>query len=233
VEILLSVWPRDHDDITGTEQAIEFSWEFHRHSLAWHTRIQMSELDALVQRTVDTVTMIAKKAARFSTKLLLGVVVVCVAGFLLGVAALSGLSSGIQQVWIVLGLVFGSIAIGSAFVARWRLGGIKRHVPELANEVRSLLSDGKDATRTVIETFAVDADGDGEADVFDDSGSPIVLSRQMYGFKRMSGSGLESSERLTAAVKAITSFPVLVLVAILISMVFGFLGFIFLIALAL
>jgi len=190
----------------------------------------MSELDELVRRTVDMVTMIAGKTARFATKLLLGVVVVCVAGFLLGVAALSG---GIQQVWIVLGLVFGSIAIGSAFVARWRVGSVKRHVPELANEVRSLLSEGKDSTRTVIETFAVDADGDGTRDVFEDGGSALVLSRRMYGFRGIVGSGVESSARLTAAVTAITSFPALVLVAILISMVFGLLGFIFLIALAL
>ncbi len=190
----------------------------------------MSELDELVQRTVDTVTMIAGKAARFSTKLLIGAAIVCVGGFLLGVAALSG---GIQTVWIVLGIVFGSIAIGGAFLARWRVGSIKRHLPELANEVRSLISEGKDSTRTVIETFAVDTDGDGTRDVLEDSGSAIVLSRQMYGFKGIVGSGLESSARLTAAVTAITSFPGLVLGAILISMVFGFLGFIFLIALAL
>ena len=70
-------------------------------------------------------------------------------------------------------------------------------------------------------------------DVLEDGGSAIVLSRQMYGFKRIVGSGLESSARLTATVTAITSFPALVLAAILISMVFGFLGIIFLIALAL
>jgi hypothetical protein len=85
----------------------------------------------------------------------------------------------------------------------------------------------------VIETFAVDADGDGTRDVFEDGGSAIVLSRQMYGFKNLAGSGLESSARLSATVTAITSFPALVLGAILISMVFGFLGMIFLIALAL
>jgi hypothetical protein len=190
----------------------------------------MSELDELVQRTVDAVTVIAKKATRFATKLLLGAAIVCVGGFLLGVAALSG---GIQQVWIVLGIVFGSIAIGGALLARWRVGSVKRHVPELANEVRSLITDGKDSTRSVIETFAVDADGDGTRDVFEDGGSAIVLSRQMYGLKNLAGSGLESSARLTAAVTAITSFPALVLGAILISMVFGFLGLIFLIALAL
>lgn len=193
----------------------------------------MSELDELVQRTVKTVTMIAGKAARFSTKLLIGVTFVCVGGFLLGVAALSG---GIEQVWIVLGIVFGAIAIGFAFVARWRVGSVKRHVPELANEVRSLITDGKDSTRTVIETFAVDAEGNGRAGGptgGPTSGSAIVLSRQMHGFKSLSGWGLESSARLSAAVTAITSFPGLVLGAILISMVFGFLGFIFLIALAL
>ncbi len=189
----------------------------------------MSELDELAQRAVNTVTIVARKAARFSTKLLIGATIICVGGFLLGVAALSG---GIQQVWIVLGIVFGSIAIGGAFLARWRVGSIKRHVPELATEVRSLISDGKGSTRTVIETFAVDADGGGQMDG-PTGGSAIVLSRQMHGFKNLAGSGLDSSARLTAAVSAITSFPGLVLGTILISLVFGFLGFIFLIALAL
>ena len=62
----------------------------------------MSELDELVRRTVDTVTMVATKAARFSSKILIGSAIVCGGGFLLGVAALSG---GIEAVWIVLGVV--------------------------------------------------------------------------------------------------------------------------------
>jgi hypothetical protein len=187
----------------------------------------MSELDELVQRTVNTVTKIARRAARFSTKLLIGVSIVTVGGFLLGVAALSG---GIETVWIVLGTVFGSIAIGNALLARWRVGSVKRHVPELASEVRTLISEDKNSTRTVIETFAVDPDGEGD-DL--SGGSAIVRSRQMSGFKGLAGSGSERSPRLTAAMKAITSFPLLALSAILISLVFGFLGFIFLIALAL
>ena len=190
----------------------------------------MSEIDELVQRTVDTVTMIAGRAARFSTKILLLVLLVCVTGFLLGAAALS---DGIQTVWIVLGVVFGSIAIGAAFLARWRVGSVKRHVPELAVEVRSMITNGTDSTRTVIETFAVDADRDGQGDGFDDGESALVMSRQMYGFKGIVGSGTESSARVTATMKAITSFPVLMLVAVLISFVFAFLGFFFLIALAL
>lgn len=189
----------------------------------------MAEIDELVRRTVSTVTMIADKATAFATKLLLGAVVVCVGGFLLGVAALSG---GIEKVWIVLGIVFGTIAVGGALTARWRVGSVRRHVPELANEVRTLIAEGRDGTRTVIDTFVVDADGDGERDGLD-GGSAITMSRQMYGFKNVVGSGIESSARLTAAVTALTSFPGLVLGAIAITFVFGFLGVIFLIALAL
>jgi hypothetical protein len=189
----------------------------------------MPDIDELVRRTVDTVTLIARRAARFATRLLIGVTVVCAGGFLLGVAALS---NGIRSVWIVLGIVFGAIAIGSAFVARWRVGSVRRHVPELVDEVRHLVEHGSDTTRTVIETFVVDEDGDGRRDGVD-TGSAIVLSRQMYGFKNVVGSGLGSSARLAAAITALTSFPGLVLGAIAISAVFAFLGFVFLIALAL
>ena len=189
----------------------------------------MSDIDELVRRTVDGVTMIAGRAAAFSTRLLLGVTVVCVGGFLLGVRALSG---GIQSVWIVLAFVFGSIAIGGAFLARWRVGSVRRHVPELADEVRTLIAEGKGTGRTVVETFVVDTDGDGSADGLSGSNA-IVLSRQMNGFRNVVDSGLESTARLTAATTALTSFPLLVLQAILISFVFVFLGFIFLIALAL
>lgn len=185
----------------------------------------MAEIDELVRRAVDTVTLIAGKAAGFATRILLFTIVVCVGGFLLGVAALS---DGIESVWIVLGVVFGSIAIGGALVARWRVGSVRRHVPELADEVRTLIAQGEDTTRTVVETFVVDGDDEGA-----DTGSAIVLSRQMYGFRNMAGAGLESTTRLAAAVTALTTFPGLVLASILISMVFAFFGCIFLIALAL
>jgi hypothetical protein len=185
----------------------------------------MTEIDELVRRAVDTVTLIAGKAAAFATRILLGAVVVCVGGFLLGVAVLSG---PIEQVWVVLGIVFGAIAIGGAIMARWRVGAVRRHVPELASEVRTLITEGKDTGRTVIETFTVDDQDEGAG-----SDSAIVLSRRMYGFRNMAGSGLASSARLTAAITALTSFPVLVLMSVLISLVFAFLGVVFLIALAL
>jgi hypothetical protein len=188
----------------------------------------MSDVDGIVRRAVDTITMLAGRAAAFSTRILLATTVVCVGGFLLGVSALSG---GIETVWIVLGIVFGSIAIGSALVARWRVGAVRRHAHELVDEVRTLVTEDRDATRTVIETFAVDPDGDGQPGAA--GGSAIVLSRQMHGFRGVVAGGLEQTPRLSAAITALTTFPILVLIAILISTVFGFLGFIFMIALAL
>lgn len=192
----------------------------------------MSDIDQIVRRAVDTITRIAGRAERFATRILVGTTVACVAGFVLGVAALSG---GVETVWIVLGIVFGALAIGGAFVARWRVGAVRRHVPELVDEVRTLMTDGRESTRTVIETFAVDpaVDPDGDADPGAGGGSAIELSRQMYGFRGAVGSGLTHAVRLSAAVTALTTFPALVLMAIVISMVFAFLGFIFLIALAL
>ncbi len=187
----------------------------------------MSDIDDLVRQAVDGVTRIASLAGRFATRVLLAVTIICAGGFLLGIAALSG---GIETVWIVLGFVFGAIAVGSAFLARWRVGSVRRHVPELADEVRTLISSGAETGRTVVETFVVDADGDPDGL---SGSSAIVLSRQMHGFRNVVGSSAASTARLTAATTALTSFPLLVFAAIAIASVFSFLGLVFLLALAL
>ena len=251
MQIGLGVGAFHDDDVANTEHLIEISGEqFHSVSLAWHTRVPMSdpttppdpdpsqggdtsdflhgarsELEQIVRRVVDTVTMIAAKASSFALRLVIAVSIVCIGGFLLGVAALDG---GIEQVWIVLGVVFGAIAIGGPLVAMYRVASVKRHVPELVNEVRSLISTGRETGRTVIDTF--DAD---DPDRPDGDQSAIVLTRRVYGLRGAVSSGLEGSARLTAAVTALTSFPGLVLAAVAITIVFAFLGFVFLIALAL
>lgn len=189
----------------------------------------MTDIDDVVRRAVDTITMVAGRAAAFSTRVLLVTTLICVGGFLLGVAALSG---GIETVWIVLGICFGSIAIGGAFVARWRVGAVRRHVPELVEEFRQLAS--RDTTRTVVESFTVDSPVDSPVDGRpNQGGSTIVMSRHLNGFRGAAGAGFSQATRLNAALTALTTFPVLMIVAILISAVFGFLGLIFLIALAL
>ena len=190
-----------------------------------------NDVDRLVQRAVAGITNIAARAARFSTRLLLMTLVLCIGGFALGVAALSG---GIETVWIVLGIVFGTIAISSAVLARWRVGAVKRHAPQLANEMRALVTSDNPGDREVVEVFTVDdpvatsgMTTDGE------TGSAVVMSRQMYGFREIPTRTLENSARLSEAIRAVTTFPALVLAAVLVSLVFGFLSFFFLIALAL
>lgn len=186
-----------------------------------------TELERVVQRVVDTVTTIASKATRFAVRLVIGVAIVCIGSLLLGVAALDG---GARNVWVVLAVVFATIAIGGPLLAMFRIGLVTRHVPELVDEVRTLIVDGRSAGRTVIDTFdADDPDRPGRAG---DDRSAIGMTRQVHGLRGAVGSGLEGSARLTAAVTALTSFPGLVLSAIAISLVFAFLGVIFLVALA-
>ena len=193
----------------------------------------MNDVDRLVQRAVAGITNIAARAARFSTRLLLMTLVLCIGGFALGVAALSG---GIETVWIVLGIVFGTIAISSAVLARWRVGSVKRHAPQLADEMRALVMSDNPADREVVEVFSVDdpvAASGMHASTDGETGSAVVMSRQMYGFREIPTRSLENSARLSEAIRAVTTFPALVLAAVLVSLVFGFLSFFFLIALAL
>lgn len=181
------------------------------------------DAEVMVERTIRTITHIAQRVTHYATVLLVVVAVVAVGSFLLGSAALS---DGIRTVWIVLGIVFGGIAIGAALVARWRLGRVRRHVPAIASEVRQLIADGKGQTHLIIQEFQ---DGDDASA----SQSAIVVSRRLYGMRGVVGHGMEGSARLTDAVTAITSFPGLALMAIGITLVFGFLALVFLLALAL
>ena len=178
--------------------------------------------EGLVDRAVETITRLAHKVTRASTLLLLGAVVICVGSFLLGMAALSG---GIETVWIVLAFVFGAIAIGCALRARMRIGRVRKHIPAIASDIRNLVADGRSDVITIV--------------VQDDdlaAGGPLELSRGMStmdGMRQVSAQGLANSANFADAVRAITSFPWLAIVTILITSVFALLGLIFLIALAL
>jgi hypothetical protein len=184
----------------------------------------MNELEQVAQRVTATVTMIASKAVRFARKLLVGVAIVSIGSFLLGIAAFDGTA---RSVWIVIGGVFAAIAIGGPLLAMWRIGLVTRHVPELADEVRTLITQGPGTSRTVINTFDAD-DPERPAN----TRSAITLTREVGGLRGLVGSGLDGSARLTAAVTALTTFPATVLSAIAITVVFAFLAVIFLVALA-
>lgn len=183
----------------------------------------MAELDAYATRAVAHVTALATRASRFAGLIAVFVVVVCVGSFLMGLQALDG---G-RNVWIVLGGFFGAVAVGSALIGWWRLGSVKRHVPELATEVRNLLGQGRQAA-TLIETFQVsDADGTVHYQARLDSSGAVDVTRTLWGLKGVVGTGTETFARLTATITALTSYPVLALSSVLISLVFVGCGAVF------
>ncbi len=176
-------------------------------------------IDALVDRAGGFISRITAKVAKYSAIVLLAAAVVCIGSLLLGIAALSG---GIQTVWIVLGIVFAVIAIGGPLVALWRVLSARRHASDILAEVRTLAS-ASEGGPDVIEALVVEEDGH----------STMVLARQagMWGgsARRIAG----QTSHLAAATSALTAFPFQILVTLIVTSVFGFLAFVFLLALAL
>ena len=178
--------------------------------------------EGLVDRAVQTITRLAHKVTRTATLLLIAAIVICVGSFLLGLEALSG---GIESVWIVLAFFFGAIAIGCAARARLRIGRVRKHIPEIASDIRQLVADGRSDVVTIVvpdEDLA--------------SGGALELSRNMSGsesMRRVTSQGLANSANFADALRAITTFPWLAIITVMITSVFAFLGLIFLVALAL
>ncbi len=176
----------------------------------------MAQLDIYTTRAVSQVTALARRAARFAAVIAIWVIVVCVGSFLLGLAALDDR----ENVWIVIGGFFAVVAVGAALLGWWRVRAVKRHVPELAGEVRSLLAQGRQAT-ALIDTFQVtDEDGTRHYQARLDSSGAVDVTRTLWGLKGVVGTGAQTAARLTATVSALTSYPVLALVSVLISLVF-------------
>ena len=159
---------------------------------------------------------------RLAGGVLILAVVVGVGGFLLGLAALS---DGIEKVWIVIGGFFAIIAVGSVLTAMLRLRAVKSGADTLVTEVRSLIGGDRGSERTVIETVqsTSGAENDGV----------VVLSRQFFSMKEAVGGRVDQFKTLASALTAVTSFPGLIALAVVISFIFVGLSIIFLLALAL
>lgn len=176
----------------------------------------MGDIDQYAGRAVAHVTALARRASRFASVIAVFAVVCCVGGFLLGLAALDDT----RNVWIVIGGFFAVVGAGAALLGRWRVGSVKRHVPELADEVRALLTQGQQAT-VLIDTFQVtDPDGTQHYQARIDNAGAVEVSRTLWGLKGVVGAGTQTFSRLTATITALTSYPLLALMAVLISLVF-------------
>lgn len=180
------------------------------------------DLDRLARRAVDAVLRLVGRATKLALGVLLLTVCCAVAGFLLGIAALSG---GIETVWIILGGFFAALAIGAVVTAILRLRAVTRVASGLVDDVRTLIGGNEQSERMVIETVE-------SADGAEDAGL-VVMSRQFFSMQQAVGGRVGQFRSLATALAAVTSFPGLVALSIVVSFVFAGLGFLFLIALAL
>jgi len=180
-----------------------------------------SRIDELAQRAVDSFMTLVRRGTALAGGTLAIVVVVCVGSFALGVAALS---DGIQTVWIVLGGFSALVAMGAVVVAIWRLLLIRTLSVSLVKELHELISSDPRSERVVIETVE---SSDGVQDE-----SAVVMSRQFFSMRDAVGSTTRFVA-LGTALRSVTSFPLLILLATVITIGFAGLGLIFLLALAL
>jgi hypothetical protein len=183
----------------------------------------MAGIDDLARRAVNAVTVLARRGAMLALGVALVTGVVAVSSFATGLAALSG---DVETAWMVLGGALVIVAVGAPLLAWWRLTRVRQHAVELVDEARTLLSKGAAAERVVIETVEVTDDGRART-------APAVVGQTVQ-FTRLRDIALSANlRRLPVALYAVTSFPALLAIAVVLMLVFGILGFLFLVAWAL
>lgn len=183
----------------------------------------MADVDELARRTTALVTGLARKGMTLATGV---AVLVLIVGGLSYLTGLAGLDGSARSLWTVLGLVMLVVAVGAPLLARWRLSSVSRRANELVGDIRTLISRDADAQRVVIETVAVDERA--PSDVRDPR--PVVYDSRQFNRLRTVTVKANDLRELPSALVAVTTFPGLLAIALLGVVVFGLLGFVFLIA---
>ncbi len=169
----------------------------------------------LAQRAVDAFLTLVRRGTRLAVGTLAIVTLICLGSFALGMAALSG---GVETAWILLGGVGLVVAIGSILLAMFRLWAITSISVALVSDLRAVISSDPGVERVVIETVE---SSDGVQDQ-----SAVVMSRQFF---RMNDSVTRAGQfvALSAALKAVTSFPLLMMLSVATTFGFAMLAFLF------
>lgn len=184
----------------------------------------MADVDQLARQAATLVTALAHKGMGLATGV---AVVVFVIGGLSYLTGLAGLEGSARSLWMVLGLIMLVVAVGAPLLARWRLASVLRRAGELAGDIRTLITRDADAQRVVIETVAVDEPpplGGREP-------RPVIYDSRQFDRLRTASVRASDLRELPSALHAVTTFPGLLLIAVLGIVVFGLLGFLFFLAL--
>lgn len=177
------------------------------------------EIDQLAQRAVTVVTELSRRATGLATRLAVLVGVAAAITYALGLAALQGST---RSSWAVIGAVLFVVAIGAPLLAAWRLRRIGRHSTALYEDVRTLLTQNAEAEPVVIETVEFTPRAPGPA-------SPVVMG-QTAQFTQLRRIALAAGNlrELPQVLRAMTTFPALIVVSILLLPVMAILGLVFL-----
>jgi hypothetical protein len=172
--------------------------------------------EELAQRAVDSFMTLVRRGTQLAVGTLVVVTVVCVGAFALGIAALS---DGMETVWILFGGFAAFVAIGSVVFAMFRLWIVKRMSVELVTEVHALIASDPRSERVVIDTV------ESTNDVQDQSA--MVMSRQYFALNESIGGRTAQFVGLSVALKSITTFPLLMLLATVITLGMAVLSLLF------
>jgi len=171
---------------------------------------------SLAQRAVDMFLTLVRRGTALAVGTLAVVSFICVGSFALGLAALSADN---RNAWIAIGGAFVVVGIGAVALAIFRLWLVKRSATELVVEVQQLLVGDRKTERVVIDTI--------EASEKVQDQSAVVMSRQFFTLRdSIDGRGAQFIA-LAYALRAMTTFPFLMLVATTVTVVFATLAVIF------
>ena len=170
----------------------------------------------LAERAVDMFLTLVRRGTALAVGTLAVVSLICVGSFVLGLAALS---EDNRTAWIVIGGIFVVVGVGAVALAIFRLWLVKRSATELVVEVQQLLVGDRKTERVVIDTI--------EASEKVQDQSAVVMSRQFFTLRdSIDGKGAQFLA-LAYALRAMTTFPLLMLVATTVTIIFATLALIF------
>ncbi len=183
----------------------------------------MTDVNALARRAVDMAVTFARRAGRLAVGTALFVLVVALSTYFIGLAALSGSA---RSAWVLIGAALVIVAVGAPLLAWWRLFTLRRHTNELVDDVRRLIAGNPEAERVVIDT--VEAQPAAAASPGGGQELMVMGTQQQFYRLRTISVGTTNLRRLPAALYALTSYPILLGISLLMTLVFAALGFIFL-----
>jgi hypothetical protein len=171
----------------------------------------------LAQRAVDMFLTLVRRGTALAVGVLAVVALICLGSYSLGIAALTDQG---RVLWILLGGAFVIVGVGAVVLAITRLWLVKRSASMLVDEFQRLVEGDAGTERVVIETI------EASEDVQDQSA--VVMSRQFFTLRDSLGGQATQFVALAYALRAMTTFPFLMLLATVVTLGFAGFGLIFL-----